>query len=293
MTDKQPIYPDCLTNPTHTLRTQAQPVVDEREAFEAHWRNSNGYETLTWDAMCKRQGVPVPEGCEGRYFYREPRLAWEAWQVRAALAAQAPVTDLQNVHDAVTVDLLNERVAYLEAKLKEAQAPQQEVPAVATEAIREAIAEFRLTHWADEDGGLGLADALSQLYGDDGIGRASEELDHLADEIASAMVAPQQAQEPFGYVNTHTGQFFKDVEACRKNNEGHWRTVYTAQPAPSGDALQLERERICAAIKAEDDYCIDQGDYMLDSDDCIKIVRGEWVRPEFAGDAARKEGNKP
>lgn len=55
------------------------------------------------------------------------------------------------------------------------------------------------------------------------------------------------------------------------------------------DAARLERERICAAIQAEDDYCVDQGDYMLDSDDCIKIVRGEWVRPDFAIDTARKE----
>lgn len=66
----------------------------------------------------------------------------------------------------------------------------------------------------------------------------------------------------------------------------------TAKAADSvlEDAARLERERICAAIKAEDDYCVDQGDYMLDSDDCIKIVRGEWVRPDFAVDAARKQG---
>ena len=56
------------------------------------------------------------------------------------------------------------------------------------------------------------------------------------------------------------------------------------------DAARLERERICAAIKAEDDYCVDQGNYMLDSDDCIKIVRGEWVRPDFSVVAARKKG---
>ena len=56
------------------------------------------------------------------------------------------------------------------------------------------------------------------------------------------------------------------------------------------DAARLERERICAAIKAEDDYCVDHGDYMLDSDDCIKIVRGEWVRPDFSVAAARKKG---
>ncbi len=58
------------------------------------------------------------------------------------------------------------------------------------------------------------------------------------------------------------------------------------------DAARLERERICAAIKAEDDYCVDHGDYMLDSDDCIKIVRGEWVRPDFAIDTARKQGGE-
>jgi len=50
-------------------------------------------------------------------------------------------------------------------------------------------------------------------------------------------------------------------------------------------AVLAERERICAAIQAEDDYCVTQGDYMLDSNDCIKVARGEWVRPVF--DAAR------
>ena len=56
-------------------------------------------------------------------------------------------------------------------------------------------------------------------------------------------------------------------------------------------AVESERERICAAIKAEDDHCIDQGDYMLDSNDCIKIVRGKWVRPDYSLDAAQaKQG---
>ena len=59
------------------------------------------------------------------------------------------------------------------------------------------------------------------------------------------------------------------------------------------DAVRLERERICAAIKAEDDYCVDHGDYMLDSDDCIKIVRGEWVRPDFSVAATPQARIKP
>lgn len=67
----------------------------------------------------------------------------------------------------------------------------------------------------------------------------------IADVLAAAPQPPVAAQEPFGYVNTHTGQFFKDVEPCRQNNEGHWRTVYTLpapQPAPvaQGDALDVE-----------------------------------------------------
>lgn len=45
-------------------------------------------------------------------------------------------------------------------------------------------------------------------------------------------------------------------------------------------AVELERERICAAIKAEDDHCADGG-YMLDSDDCIAVARGEWKRPDW------------
>ena len=47
------------------------------------------------------------------------------------------------------------------------------------------------------------------------------------------------------------------------------------------DAAGVERDRICRAIKAEDDYCVDNGDYMLDSDDCIAVAQGTWNRPDF------------
>lgn len=59
-------------------------------------------------------------------------------------------------------------------------------------------------------------------------------------------------------------------------------------------AVAAERERICEAIKSEDDYCVDNGDYMLDSDDCIAVARGIWVRPEFNLDdaAIRARGTK-
>jgi hypothetical protein len=53
-----------------------------------------------------------------------------------------------------------------------------------------------------------------------------------------------------------------------------------------------ERERICKAIKEEDDYCVTEGDYMLDSDDCIAVTKGVWVRPEFNLGPIRARGNK-
>ena len=52
-----------------------------------------------------------------------------------------------------------------------------------------------------------------------------------------------------------------------------------------------ERERICKAIKEEDDYCVSEGDYMLDSDDCIAVAKGEWVRPDYSVDASRARSN--
>ena len=40
--------------------------------------------------------------------------------------------------------------------------------------------------------------------------------------------------------------------------------------------VAAERERMCAAIKAADDKAIED-DYMLDSDDCISVIRGTWA----------------
>jgi hypothetical protein len=51
--------------------------------------------------------------------------------------------------------------------------------------------------------------------------------------------------------------------------------------------VAAERERLCAAIKAADDEAVEKEDYMLDSDDCIKVVRGTW-NPDY--ELAAKKG---
>ncbi len=48
-----------------------------------------------------------------------------------------------------------------------------------------------------------------------------------------------------------------------------------ALKAAVSEAVAEERERLCAAIKAADDKASDD-DYMLDSDDCISVIRGTW-----------------
>ena len=75
----------------------------------------------------------------------------------------------------------------------------------------------------------------------------------------------------FGYDATEGMKFFK-IECL---------ALFAAEVAAK--AAAAERERICAAIKAEDDHCA-TGDYMLDSDDCIKVARGEWQRPDYSAD---------
>lgn len=61
-------------------------------------------------------------------------------------------------------------------------------------------------------------------------------------DLEAQLAAAQRGVQPFGYVNTHTGQFFTDVEPCRRNNEGHWRTVYTHPTTQGLDAQQLYSE---------------------------------------------------
>ena len=80
--------------------------------------------------------------------------------------------------------------------------------------------------------------------------------------------------------------------------QGEQPMVNMTPPATARDRWMYEqgrlaeREIICAAIKAEDDHCVTKGDYMLDSDDCIKVARGQWVRPVYE-DAALSATTPP
>ena len=56
--------------------------------------------------------------------------------------------------------------------------------------------------------------------------------------------------------------------------ECEYEDLFTAEQVRA--AVVAERERICAAIKAADDKSVDEAGYMLDSTDCISIVRGTW-----------------
>ena len=78
------------------------------------------------------------------------------------------------------------------------------------------------------------------------------------------------------------GGLIYEVDWCfeMENLERFFQAAYAAGTA-------AERERICKAIKEEDDYCVTEGDYMLDSNDCIAVAKSEWVRPDYSATAIR------
>lgn len=64
-----------------------------------------------------------------------------------------------------------------------------------------------------------------------------------------------------------------------KHDQNPSLVEYTFNQHTLGDFVRkmaaAERERLCAAIKAADDKA-SEADYMLDSDDCISVIRGTW-----------------
>ena len=66
--------------------------------------------------------------------------------------------------------------------------------------------------------------------------------------------------------------------------------VQAANPAEKRERLDRDSliEQMCAAIKAADNKAA-ESDYMLDSDDCIKVLRGQWD-PHGITPADAKEG---
>lgn len=72
--------------------------------------------------------------------------------------------------------------------------------------------------------------------------------------------------------------------ACRvcgdKRGSWAWQCnhcgAFDESPQPEQEPVEL-CERICAAIKSADDKSVSEADYMLDSDDCIEIVRAHFV----------------
>jgi hypothetical protein len=70
------------------------------------------------------------------------------------------------------------------------------------------------------------------------------------------------------------------------------KQALAAQPAAQESSNYNEFvETACALIKAADDAAADR-DYMLDSDDCIRVLRGEW-KGEFLNDMPQRPAAQP
>lgn len=85
--------------------------------------------------------------------------------------------------------------------------------------------------------------------------------------------SPRVCQVGRPMVASCDGQPFKHADGCKQAQELHPWSELRALLAEPGTALV---EDMCARIKAADDAVCD---YMLDSDDCISVLRGTWKGP--------------
>lgn len=84
-------------------------------------------------------------------------------------------------------------------------------------------------------------------------------------------------------------------QMCSSNEGVEWgRRVHVsrqqAQPAKPVELTEII-EALCARIKAADDAAADR-DYMLDSDDCIAVIRGTWKAPLMNDKPAKQAAAK-
>ena len=105
----------------------------------------------------------------------------------------------------------------------------------------------------------------------------AEYIGRLRAALASAPAQP--VAEPAPSATAHVGDslfesWFSEYNPALRGTKQLMRDAYAAgmgdpkaQPSPTPqadsvleDAARSERERICAAIKVEDDYCVEQGD---------------------------------
>ena len=113
---------------------------------------------------------------------------------------------------------------------------------------------------------------LNQLWGDAQaqLAAAQTEVERLKAEKA---VWVRRADKTW-----HEKHFTDQIEALQ-----------TQLAAAQGQALI---EVMCARIKAADDAMAD-GDYMLDSDDCISVIRGTWKPPLLNDKPAAPQPKEP
>jgi len=81
-----------------------------------------------------------------------------------------------------------------------------------------------------------------------------------------------------GMIGHYPWAYAEPLRRPRGRHDYETEDLYTAEQLHA--AVAAERDRLCAAIKAADDEA-SKGDYMLDSDDCISVIRGTW-NPQWA-----------
>lgn len=134
----------------------------------------------------------------------------------------------------------------------------------------------RLGHWPLI--GYEAADAIEALASErEQLQRDFTYMKQQRDAL-QAQLAAAQGQEPAGYFVPESWDQLGKVTEWAQTIAKHGQPLYAA-PIPQQPATALDLiDVLCSRIKAADDAMADN-DYMLDSDDCIAVIRGTWKPP--------------
>ena len=224
---------------------------EERAAFERFhetWEDDVGYDVPK--EMMKRLaevGV-VYHVTAGRYGITE-----YGHSVRAALAAR----DVEVTAQQAEIERLRGEVTNRNKRAIDGDKAQSAFDALFTE--HEALCAK-----------LAALEAIANS--DDGAGGEGMKL-YLENRNMKAKLAALEKQEPVGEVDEDDSGLFVDLETPNGTVVKFGQKLYAAAGAASewNDFVEIA----CARIKSADDAAAD-GDYMLDSSDCIKVLRGTW-----------------
>ncbi|MEG1281449.1 MAG: hypothetical protein RSD57_13465 [Comamonas sp.] len=269
-------------------------------------------------SLCEHEGIDALGRVKGTWSKAAEVNAKATLKLHAsAIAALATTQPATADHIADTGNMVQAPAGEYPALQKIVDALQMMVHLVSTmapvlkgrvyEYAVKALADADATHAMRADIGIPTSKENQPVVESDAMREQEPKLPQAEGADYFLVLDPEDGTVEFAYTADLGRPFGHDhIKDAQEHNENanRWvvRPAYTSPVATQGEQPMVnmtppatsrdrwmyeqgrlaEREIICTAIKAEDDHCVTEGVYMLDSDDCIKVASGQWVRPDYS-----------